>query len=52
MCGRMVQAAIKKLWASQGEMTELPPAFQPRYYLTPTSAVLLARQPRMAGQQI
>ncbi len=43
VCGRMVQAAIKKLWASQGEMAELPPVFQPRYNLAPTSAVLVVR---------
>ena len=43
MCGRMVQAAIKKLWRSRGEVSGLPPAFQPRYNLAPTSAVMVVR---------
>ena len=46
MCGRMVQAAIKRLWASRGEMLELPPAFQPCYNLAPTLAVLVVRSPK------
>lgn len=42
MCGRMVAATIKKLWQSRG-VVELPPAFQPRYNIAPTSPVLVVR---------